>query len=42
MNKLCIDVFSGFTYDRLLPMVREVGFDGFFSGEEQAASFEKL
>ena len=40
MNKICIDVFSGFTYDRLLPMVKEIGFDGFFSDEQSANFFE--
>lgn len=32
-RKFCIDVFSGFTYDELLPMIKKIGFDGFFSGE---------
>lgn len=39
MNKICIDVFSGFTYDRLLPMIKEFDFDGFFSDEQHANFF---
>ena len=32
-NLLCIDVFEGIDYDRLFYMVRDLGFDGLFSGE---------
>jgi len=42
MNKICIDVFYGFTYDRLLPMVKKIGYDGFFSDEQSANFFEEL
>lgn len=42
MNKLCIDVFSGFTYEELLPLIKEIGFDGFFSGEQSANYLDKL
>lgn len=42
MRKLCIDVFSGFTYDELLPMAKAAGFDGFFSGEVWAGSYDDM
>ena len=42
MNKLCIGVFWGIPYDILLPLIKEAGFDGFFSGEVNANSLEKL
>lgn len=42
MNQIFIDVFSGFTYDRLLPMAKEIGFEGFFSDEKSAALIEPL
>ena len=32
-NLLCVDVFEGIDYDRLFYMVKEIGFDGLFSGE---------
>lgn len=41
-RKLCIDVFSGFQYDELLPMVAEAGFDGFFSGEMSAKHNDQI
>lgn len=33
MRGLYVDVFSGITYDELFPMIKQIGFDGFFSGE---------
>lgn len=42
MNKICIDVFLGFTYKRLLPMIKEIGYDGFFSDEQSANFFKNL
>ena len=42
MNNIYIDVFSGITYDELFPQIKEIGFDGFFSGEIYANDFEKM
>jgi sugar phosphate isomerase/epimerase len=42
MNGICIDVFSGFEYDELLPMIKNIGFDGFFTDHETANSPEKM
>lgn len=39
---LCIDVFNGFEYDELLPMLKHVGFDGFFSGEMYADNLDAM
>lgn len=41
-NNICIDVFSGFTYEKLLPMAKEIGFDGFFSDEQSALLTDEL
>jgi len=42
MDSIYIDVFSGISYDELFPMIKEIGFTGFFSGECYAKDFEKL
>lgn len=42
MNKICISVFSGLNYEGLLPMAKEIGFDGFFSDEQYANFFDKM
>lgn len=42
MNNIYIDVFLGITYDELFPLIKEIGFDGFFSGEIYANDFEKM
>ncbi len=39
MQKLILDVFFGIPSNELLPMAKQMGFDGFFVGQE-AASFE--
>ncbi len=36
MRKLCINVFEGIPAHRLYPLIKEVGFDGFFSSPEYA------
>ena len=41
-NLLCIDVFEGIDYDRLFYMVRDLGFDGLFSGEIHGDDFESM
>lgn len=42
MKNIYIDVFSGISYDELFPMIKEIGFTGFFSGECYAKDFEKM
>lgn len=42
MSKIYIDVFNGFTYDRLLPAIKKIGYDGFFSGEKSANFYEEM
>lgn len=42
MQGIYIDVFSGMTYEELLPMIKDIGFDGFFSGHIYADDFKKL
>lgn len=39
---LYVEVFQGMTYDELLPLAKEVGFDGFFSNWEYATDLEKM
>ena len=41
-NLLCIDVFEGIDYDRLFYMVKDLGFDGLFSGEVHGDDFESM
>ena len=41
-NILCIDVFEGIDYDRLFYMVKDIGFDGLFSGEIHGDDFESM
>ena len=41
-NLLCIDVFEGIDYDRLFYMVKDLGFDGLFSGEIHGDDFESM
>ena len=41
-NLLCVDVFEGIDYDRLFYMVKEIGFDGLFSGEVHGDDFESM
>ena len=41
-NLLCVDVFEGIDYDRLFYMVKELGFDGLFSGEVHGDDFESM
>ena len=40
--KIMIDVFYGIEYDKLFPISKKAGFDGFFSGEIYANDFGKL
>ncbi|MBP3334397.1 MAG: sugar phosphate isomerase/epimerase [Clostridia bacterium] len=42
MNGIYIDVFWGISYDELFPMIKDIGFTGFFSGECYAKDPEKL
>ncbi len=42
MSNIYIDVFYGISYDELFPMIKEIGFTGFFSGECYANDFEKM
>jgi len=42
MNKICISVFSGFTYQTLLPAIKDIGFDGFFTDEQTANNYDEL
>ena len=42
MMGIYIDVFEGFSYSELFPMIKKIGFDGFFSGELYAKSFDHL
>ena len=42
MNPLLIEVFSGFTYDEILPAIKDIGFDGFFSSQTTANFLEDL
>ena len=42
MNNIYIDVFSGISYDELFPIIKDIGFTGFFSGEICANDFEKM
>ena len=42
MNSIYIDVFSGISYDELFKMIKDIGFNGFFSGEIYAKHFDKM
>lgn len=42
MRNIYIDVFHGISYDELFPMIKEIGFTGFFSSECYANDFEKM
>ncbi len=42
MNNLSINVFSGFSYEELLPLAHSAGFNAFFSDHEEALSLEKM
>lgn len=42
MQKIYIDVFSGITYEELFPMIKQTGFDGFFSGHVYADDYPTL
>lgn len=37
-----IEVFDGFSYDELLPMIREAGFDGYFLGFSISDDFQQM
>jgi len=37
-----VEVFNGMTYDEMLPIIKEVGFDGFFTNWEYATDLEKM
>lgn len=42
MNRLCINVFSGFTFEELCRISQRVGFDGVASDEGDAVNTEKI
>ena len=42
MNSIYIDVFSGISYDELFKMIKDIGFNGFFSGEIYAKHFDNM
>ncbi len=42
MSGLFIEVFSGMSYDEMLPIAAELGFDGFFTNWEYACDLEKM
>lgn len=42
MQGIYIDVFSGMTYEELFPMIKDIGFNDFFSGHTYADDLEKL
>ena len=42
INRLSIDVFAGITHTDLLPIIHNLGFDGFFSDEQIANSYNDL
>ena len=42
MSGLYVEVFSGMSYDELLPAAAKLGFDGFFTNWEYASDLEKM
>lgn len=42
MRRIYVEVFSGISYDEMLPMIREIGFDGYFTGTAIAADLDRL
>jgi sugar phosphate isomerase/epimerase len=42
MKRIFIEVFGEISQEELLPMAKEIGFDGFFSGPNYARNMEKL
>ena len=42
MSGLYFEVFSGITYEEMFPMIRQAGFDGFFSNERYCLDLEAM
>ena len=42
MNEIYVEVFEGMTRDEMLPIIKKIGYTGFFSSTDYASNFKEL